>query len=256
MHSAAICFAVLALSTVVAAVSNVQATASKTSPGMLTVTWTADGAESSPFTIALVSKTYSGPLSVANNVDPQSNSAEIPLPDFVPGSDYTVALLSMSDTSDIIASSAPFGLPPAGPPPPPIPTPKTTASATATVTATSITGSASGSAHSVSGTVTSHSGSASGSVVHSGSVIASKSLPPSASATAPLSTVIVSVASSIASEVQSALSGVIPGSLLPTIHTTAPAPSTSAHTGSAISAHIPALGFALVIGGALVGAQL
>ncbi|KAJ7020531.1 hypothetical protein C8F04DRAFT_291791 [Mycena alexandri] len=252
MPSAAICFALLMLSTAVAAVSNVQATPSKTSPGMLTVTWTADGAESSPFTIALVSKTYSGPLAVANNVDPQSKSAEIPLPDFVPGSDYTVALLSMSDTSDIIASSAPFGLPPANPPPPPIPTPKTTASGTATVTATSRT--ASGSAHSASVTVATHTGSASGSVIHSGSVIASKSLPPTASATAPLSTVIASAASSIASEVKSAISGVIPASILPTVHTTAPAPSTSAHTGGAVSTRVPFLGFAFVIGGVLVGA--
>ncbi|KAJ6617299.1 hypothetical protein B0H10DRAFT_2033694, partial [Mycena sp. CBHHK59/15] len=47
-----------------------------------------------------------GGFATANNVNPQDNKATIALPDVVPGPGYTISLISMSDTSDVLRASS------------------------------------------------------------------------------------------------------------------------------------------------------
>ncbi|KAJ6562205.1 hypothetical protein B0H19DRAFT_1259787 [Mycena capillaripes] len=52
------------------------------------------------------------PFAIANNVNPQANKAMILLPHIIPGPGYTIGLIGMSNTSDVLASSPPFAIVP------------------------------------------------------------------------------------------------------------------------------------------------
>ncbi|KAJ6617304.1 hypothetical protein B0H10DRAFT_2218644 [Mycena sp. CBHHK59/15] len=121
--------ATFAFAATAAALSNVQEPKSPTSAGTITVKWPPDSsdtrvssslppvhishprASSAPFTIALFSAnpSYNGGFAIAHNVNPQ-NKATIVLPDVVPGPGYTISLISMSDTSDVLATSPSFSI--------------------------------------------------------------------------------------------------------------------------------------------------
>ncbi|KAJ7229799.1 hypothetical protein GGX14DRAFT_691970 [Mycena pura] len=98
-----------------AAVSNLSAPTSAVSGGTISVTWDSDNSATAPVTVALYSKdpTYDGPFAIANNVNPQDNKATVALPDVIPGPGYTIALISMTDTGDVLAASPPFSIAPA-----------------------------------------------------------------------------------------------------------------------------------------------
>ncbi|KAJ6617329.1 hypothetical protein B0H10DRAFT_2434500 [Mycena sp. CBHHK59/15] len=89
--SSKLCLATFAFTVTTAVLSNVQAPNSST----------LDSSDTAPFTIALFSTnpSYNSGFAVANNVNPQDNKATIALPDVVP---------SMSDTSDVLATSLSF----------------------------------------------------------------------------------------------------------------------------------------------------
>ncbi|KAJ6562098.1 hypothetical protein B0H19DRAFT_1259705 [Mycena capillaripes] len=234
------CAAVFALSGTVAAIANVQATLSGAT---IIVTWSSDPSDTAPCTIALF-RTYNGPFSIANNVNPQANKAVIEMPQVDPGTGYTAALLK-EGTNDVLASSSEFSVAPARAAP-------TTHTSTATVTAkpaskTSTSThvwlwtesmsmkpiSGSGSVLPASGT---HSGSA-GVPVHSGSSVSRSAAKPTS--TAPLSFSLSGTASaSVHSASVSALSSI--ASLASSVHaTTSPSASASAHTGAALAVRIP-----------------
>ncbi|KAJ6599746.1 hypothetical protein DFH09DRAFT_626107 [Mycena vulgaris] len=168
---------VLAFSAAAKAISSLQVPTSPSSGGSITLTWSSDDSDTVPVTVALFSTnpSYNGPFAIANNVNPKDNKATIPLPDVVPGPGYTVALISMSDTSKVFASSTTFSIAP----PAPVVSTKPTASSTGASSVKHTSGSATGS-HSASANAT-HSGSVSAthsgsvSVTHSGSVNATHS---------------------------------------------------------------------------------
>ncbi|KAJ7628006.1 hypothetical protein DFH06DRAFT_1338831 [Mycena polygramma] len=106
----------LALTTSIhAAVFNVQAPTAAMSNGNLTIIWESDTSDDAPVTIALFStdQSYNGPLAIANDVDPQANKASVVLPHLIPGPGYTIGLISMSNTTEVLASSPPFSIAPA-----------------------------------------------------------------------------------------------------------------------------------------------
>ncbi|KAJ6481496.1 hypothetical protein C8R47DRAFT_1218274 [Mycena vitilis] len=106
----------LALTTLIhAAVFNVQAPTAARSNGNLTIIWESDTSDDAPVTIALFStdQSYNGPLAIANDVDPQANKASVVLPHLIPGPGYTIGLISMSNTTEVLASSPPFSIAPA-----------------------------------------------------------------------------------------------------------------------------------------------
>ncbi|KAJ7910876.1 hypothetical protein B0H13DRAFT_2328930 [Mycena leptocephala] len=107
-----LCATAVAFATVAhAAVFNVQAPTSAKSNGAITITWESDTSDDLPVIIALF--TQNGPFAIANNVDPEANKATIVLPRVVPGPGYKIGLISMSNTSEVLASSFPFAIAPA-----------------------------------------------------------------------------------------------------------------------------------------------
>ncbi|KAJ7131797.1 hypothetical protein C8R43DRAFT_1133474 [Mycena crocata] len=96
-------------------VASLEGPPSAMSGGFINITWVSDESDNFPVTIALFSTnpTYNGPFAIANNVNAQANRATIGLPQLIPGSGYTMALISMSNTSDVLLSSPPFSITPA-----------------------------------------------------------------------------------------------------------------------------------------------
>ncbi|KAJ6609570.1 hypothetical protein B0H10DRAFT_2438455 [Mycena sp. CBHHK59/15] len=117
-----------------------------------------------------------GGFAIANNVNPQDNKATIALPNVVPGPGYAISFISMSDTSNVLATSPSFSI-------------GTAASASVSTPAVSNTGAVS----SVSGA------SRSGSTAGGRAPAASSARSTSASATAPLSSASASVSASLSS---------------------------------------------------------
>ncbi|KAJ7164396.1 hypothetical protein C8R46DRAFT_1099438 [Mycena filopes] len=84
-----------------------------TSGGNVTITWTSDNSDQDVLTtIALFSTdpTFNGPFALVNDVPPDANKATFTLPNVIPGPGYQIALISMDDTSDILASSLEFSI--------------------------------------------------------------------------------------------------------------------------------------------------
>ncbi|KAJ7731559.1 hypothetical protein DFH07DRAFT_968717 [Mycena maculata] len=227
----------LALSTATHALSNLQAPAPglAASGAQVTVTWASTSADTDPVTLALYSTnpTYNGPFAVENNINPQDNKATFEMPDVVPGPGYTIALISMNDTSDVLASSPPFSVP------------SSTASASALTTAAPATlksVSASASHVPLSTVSISVSGSKSASA-------ASKSANASASTASQITPTALSTPPS-ASLLHPTLSSPVASSTAHSVPVGVPSPSPSAKTGGARSLRVP--GVALV--GLVIGA--
>ncbi|KAF7342581.1 hypothetical protein MSAN_02014800 [Mycena sanguinolenta] len=236
--------ALLALSGAVAAVSDLQVPSKVTSGGRITITWSSDASDTTPFTVMMFSSapTFIGPFAIANDVNPQDNKLEIELPQLMEGDTCTIGLSSVNDPGKILVSSGEFsvGAPTYG---------TTTTKVLSSHVPVSTQSAKPASASHVSGSA-SHSGS--GSVTHSASsvpiatslsVVASLTVPfPSASA---MSHPILSFTSQVPS-----MSAMTSGTHAPT----APSASAGAHTGGALAIRVPALGLAVIMGGLLIGA--
>ncbi|KAJ6598611.1 hypothetical protein B0H10DRAFT_732768 [Mycena sp. CBHHK59/15] len=240
-----LCGAVLALSATASALSHLQAPASPTSGGIITVTWTSDASDNDPVTIALYSTnpSYNGPFAIANNVDLHANKATFTLPEVVPGSGFSIGLLSMDDTGKVLAASPAFAIAPAAPEGATTakPAPVSTAShGPLSIKPTHV--SASGSAaHSVSTSASkasaAHSGSAASVSLMSASAAHASMTAPAAS----VSSVAYSVAASVVSDAHSVMS-------MSPVSGARPSVSATARTGAAVSVGVPTAGLALVLG--------
>ncbi|KAJ7459570.1 hypothetical protein B0H11DRAFT_168639 [Mycena galericulata] len=239
---------VLAFSAAAQAISNLQAPATATSGKSITVTWSSVSSDTEPVTLALYSKNpdWNGPFSIVNNIKPQDNKATFTLPDAVPGDDYTIALISMHDTSDILATSAPFSIAPAPSAPPPA---KSTApahfsthpAAAASSSAGHASSAASASRASVSASLSAASASAS---QRASSVTAPL---PSLSLSFPVHSSLASATASASSVRSATATATAPLSGVP-----APTTTTAQKGSAAAPARVPAAGLALVA--LLVGA--
>ncbi|KAJ7484143.1 hypothetical protein FB451DRAFT_1231633 [Mycena latifolia] len=241
---------VLAFTAAVKAVSDLQVPVLPASGGSMTITWSSDDSDVNDLTVALYpppSGTYSGGFAIANNVNPRDNKATIAVPEVEPGAGYTVALISMSDTSKVLAQSTTF---PVGAPAPEPSTTAPSASSPASTKHISASASVHASASTASGSHTASAASAS----HSGSDVASASHSASLmmSVTAPLASASSAILT-VPSAAHSILSSPVGASAA---HSEAPSASASTvgRTGAALSLHVPSMGLALVLGGLLVGA--
>ncbi|CAK5275075.1 unnamed protein product [Mycena citricolor] len=106
----------LALTSQVNALSNLQAPSGATVNRNMTVTWSSDSSDSGTFTLALfsaaINQTYTGGLALANTVEPSKNQVTVLFPPFDPGS-YSLAVISSSNSSDVLATSGQFTVNPA-----------------------------------------------------------------------------------------------------------------------------------------------
>ncbi|KAJ6584185.1 hypothetical protein B0H10DRAFT_872816 [Mycena sp. CBHHK59/15] len=236
-----LCGAVLALSATASALSRLQAPASPTSGGIITVTWTSDASDNDPVTIALYSTnpSYNGPFAIANNVDLHANKATFTLPEVVPGSGFSIGLLSMDDTGKVLAASPAFAIAPAAPEgattakPAPV---STALHGPLSIKPTHVSSSGSA-AHSASKASAAHSGSAATVSLMSASAAHASMTAPAAS----VSSVAYSVAASVVSEAHSVM-------YMSPVSGARPSVSATARTGAAVSVGVPTAGLALVLG--------
>ncbi|KAK6988715.1 hypothetical protein R3P38DRAFT_277065 [Favolaschia claudopus] len=105
-----LCVSILAFSGAAAAISNLQAPSSPVAGKPITITWSSTSEDKEPVTLALFSTkpTFNGGYAIANPIHPKANKATVMLPDVVPGNGFTLAFISMSDTSKILATSPEF----------------------------------------------------------------------------------------------------------------------------------------------------